>query len=197
MKIVPIIGIVGGIVVFAVILGISFSLNQNADTIEVEDALGKEIQLTENPEIENRLNEIKQNVEDTKNLESDYDPTRKREWVTSGPFQIDRSEYALGENIFIRIGQLELTEKGQIVFLRPLNSTHHSTYISIPFDGTDPPFNQYFTPDLSKSKGICSIEDIAGEWHVIFRGTNYESIKFTLSDMTFLPGEESRFEPIC
>ena len=197
MKIVPIIGIVGGIVVFAVILGISFSLNQNADTIEVEDALGKEIQLTETPEIENRLNEIKQNVEDTKNLESDYDPTRKREWVTSGPFQIDRSEYALGENIFIRIGQLELTEKGQIVFLRPLNSTHHSTYISIPFDGTDPPFNQYFTPDLSKSKGICSIEDIAGEWHVIFRGTNYESIKFTLSDMTFLPGEESRFEPIC
>ena len=194
---IPVIGIIGGTVIFAVILGISFSLNQNADTIEVEDVLGKEIQPTENPEIENRLNEIKQNVEDTKNLESDYDPTRKREWITSGPFQIDRSEYALGENIFIRIGQLELTEKGQIVFLRPLNSTHHSTYISIPFDGTDPPFNQYFTPDLSKSKGICSIEDIAGEWHVIFRGTNYESIKFTLSDMTFLPGEESRFEPIC
>ena len=194
---IPVIGIIGGTVIFAVILGISFSLNQNADTIEVEDALGKEIQLTENPEIENRLNEIKQNVEDTKNLESDYDPTRKREWVTSGPFQIDRSEYVLGENIFIRIGQLEPTEKGQIVFLRPLNNTHHTVYITIPFDGTDPPFNQYFTPDLSKSKGICSIEDIAGEWHVIFRGTNYESIKFTLSDRIFLPGEEPRFEPIC
>ncbi len=194
---IPVIGIIGGTVIFAVILGISFSLNQNADTIEVEDVLGKEIQPTENPEIENRLNEIKQNVEDTKNLESDYDPTRKREWVTSGPFQIDRSEYVLGENIFIRIGQLEPTEKGQIVFLRPLNNTHHTVYITIPFDGADPPFNQYFTPDLSKSKGICSIEDIAGEWHVIFRGTNYESIKFTLSDRIFLPGEEPRFEPIC
>ena len=28
--------------------------------------------------------------------------------ITSGPFQIDRSEYALGEKIFLRIGGLNV-----------------------------------------------------------------------------------------
>ena len=27
---------------------------------------------------------------------------KPREWITSGPFQIDRSEYVLGEKIFLK-----------------------------------------------------------------------------------------------
>ena len=148
-------------------------------------------------QIEKKLDEIQKNVDELKNLETDYVPTREREWMTSGPFQIDRKEYALGENVFLRINGLEVTEKGQVAFLRPMNSTHYSVYITIPFDGAKPSLNQYFTPDLSKSKRICSIEDIAGEWTVVFQGTNYENIKFTVSNKIIVPGEEQRYEPVC
>ena len=148
-------------------------------------------------QIEKKLDEIQKNVDELKNLETDYDPTREREWMTSGPFQIDRKEYALGENVFLRINGLEVSEKGQVAFLRPMNSTHYSVYITIPFDGAKPSLNQYFTPDLSKNKGICSIEDISGEWTVVFQGTNYENIKFTVSNKIFVPGSESRYEPVC
>ncbi len=58
-----------------------------------------------------------------------------RVWQTSGPFQIDREQYVLGELVLMRIGNLQPNEKGQIAFLRPLNDTHYSTYITIPFDG--------------------------------------------------------------
>ena len=188
------------IAVIITIIGIIVITNQEPNTIEIENARDKELESQEiNLEIQEKIDGIEKNIEDSKNLETDYDPTRTREWITSGPFQIDRSEYALGENVFLRIGQLETTEKGQAAFLRPLNvnATHYSVYITIPFDGTNPPFNQYFTPDLSKVKGVCSIDDIAGEWTVVFRGTNYENIKFTVSDKIVLPGEESRLESVC
>ncbi len=192
-----VISIVVGIII--VIAGTIILTNQESDTIKVEDSLNKDVQPTEEitSEIQEKLDMIEKNVKDLENLETDYDASRAREWITSGQFQIDRSEYALGENVFLRIGQLETTEKGQATFLRPLNTTHYSVYITIPFDGTNPPFNQYFTPTLSKVKGVCSIDDIAGEWMVVFRGTNYENIKFTVSDKIILPGEESRFESVC
>ena len=44
-----------------------------------------------------------------------------RVWQSSGPFEIDRTKYLIGEKIFIRIGELDTNEKGQIAFLRPLN----------------------------------------------------------------------------
>jgi hypothetical protein len=192
-----VISIVIGIVI--VIIGIIVITNQESDTMEVEDSLNKDVQPTEEitPEIQEKLDKIEKNVKDFENIETDYEPSREREWITSGPFQIDRSEYALGENIFIRIGQLDATEKGQVAFLRPSNGTHYPVYITIPFDGTELPFNQYFTPDLSKIKKICSIDDIAGEWTVVFRGTDYENIKFIVSDKIFVPGEEERYEPVC
>ena len=185
--------IIAGIVIIA--LGVT-SFDE-AGKIEVEDVINKELEHEVTPEIQKKLDEIEKNVNDSMDRETNYDGTREREWITSGPFQIDRSEYALGENIFIRINELDPTEKGQIAFLRPMNATHYSVYITIPFDGTNPSFNQYFTPDLSKLRGICSIEDIVGEWTVSFRGTDYENIKFTVSDKMIVPGEESRYDPVC
>ena len=42
-----------------------------------------------------------------KNEKSDnpYVP-KEREWIQSGPFQIDRSEYVLGEKVFINVNDL-------------------------------------------------------------------------------------------
>ena len=185
--------IIAGIVI--IVLGVtSFD---GSDKIEVIDVINKELEHEVTPEIQKKIDEIEKNVEDAKDQETNYEGTREREWITSGPFQIDRSEYALGENIFIRMNDLATTEKGQIAFLRPTNDTHYSVYLTISFDGAKPSFNQYFTPDLSKLNGICSIEDLAGEWTVVFRGTDYKNIKFTVSDKIIVPGEESRYEPVC
>ena len=187
------------VIAIVVIIGISVTSFNETKVTEIEDIISKELETNDELtiEIDEKLEEIKSNVEESKDIESDYDSTREREWLTSGPFQIDRSEYALGENIFIRMNDLDPMEKGQIAFLRPSNATHYSVYFTIPFDGTKSAFNQYFTPDLSKIKGICSVEDLAGEWTVVFRGTDYENIKFTVSDKIFVPGSESRYEPVC
>ena len=179
------------------IIALSATSFEEPNGEKIDEIINNELEHEVTPEIQEKLNEVEKNVEDSKNLETNYDPFREREWITSGPFQIDRSEYALGENIFIRMNALDPTEKGQIAFLRPQNSTHYSVYLTIPFDGAKPSFNQYFAPDLAKTRGICSIEDIAGEWTAVFRGTNYDNIKFRISSEMIVPGEESRYEPVC
>ena len=191
LVIIPIIIAIIGIAV------VSVTTFEESGVIEIEDVLNKELEHDMTIDIQEKLDQIEKNAEDASTRETNYDNTREREWITSGPFQIDRSEYALGENIFIRINELEPTEKGQIAFLRPTNDTHYSVYLTMTFDGDKPSFNQYFTPDLSKVKGVCSIADIAGEWTVVFRGTDYENIKFTVSDKMMVPGQEERYEPVC
>ena len=121
-----------------------------------------------------------------------------REWITSGPFQIDRSKYVIGEKIFLRIGGLDINEKGQIAILRTTNDTHYTVYQTIPFDGMKNfGFNFYADVRLSKALGICSTEDIIGEWLIVFRGTKYENIKFEFINQ-ILPGEEDSFtKPVC
>ena len=142
-------------------------------------------------EIQEKLDEIEKN-----NLENDYKP-KDREWITSGPFQIDRSEYILGEKIFLRIGGLQYDDLGQVVFLMPSNGTHYTVYMSIPFDGADKSgFNYYLEPDLSKAEGICTIDDLIGTWKVVFRGTNYPDLEFRVTDQ-ILPGDEPDYEPVC
>ena len=187
------------IIAIVTIIVISITSFNESEVTEIEDVINKELETNDELtlEIEEKLNEIENIANENENIETDYDPTREREWLTSGPFQIDRSEYALGENIFIRMNELDPMEKGQVAFLRPSNGTHYSVYLTIPFDGAKPAFNQYFTPDLSKIKGICSTEDIAGEWTVVFRGTNHENIKFMVSDEVIVPGQESRYEAVC
>ncbi|MCJ8305466.1 MAG: hypothetical protein HRU07_00260 [Nitrosopumilus sp.] len=189
MKNVGIIGIAGGIGVFVVILVIVFTINSESDVAEVEDTFGKEIQPIEIPEIQEKLDAIEKIANNSK-----YKPL-EREWITSGAFQIDRSEYAIGENVFIRIGGLSTDEKGQIAIMRPLNVTHYKVYFTIPFDGTDKESaNTYFTPQISKLKGICSIDDLIGKWTLVFRGTNYSNINFEITER-IVPG--TNIETVC
>ena len=149
-----VIPIVVGIIIS--IVGIIAITNQESTTMEVEDILDKELRPNEEmtPQIQEKLDEIEKI-----NLENKYLP-KDREWITSGPFQIDRSEYVLGEKIFLRIGGLGFDEIGQVAFLRPLNSTHYEIYLTIPFDGSNKSaFNYYLQPQLSKIRGFCSVED--------------------------------------
>ena len=167
--------------------------NEKSDSMEVEDVLDKEVMPDEDisPEVQKKLDEIEKI-----NLENEYSP-KPREWITSGPFQIDRSRYVVGEKIFLVIGGLEQQEKGQAAFLRPLNDTHYKVYQTIPFDGAKKnAFNYYIQPQLSKVAGICSIDDIAGEWAVVFRGTDYANLKFEITEQ-ILPGDEDNYQPVC
>ena len=143
------------------------------------------------------IGEMLDEIERTASENRDYVPV-PREWMASGPFQIDRSSYLLGEKIFLKIGDLGWQERGEIVFLRPLNGTHYSVYQTIPFDGAKKGgFNYYVQPVLSKAKGLCSADDFVGEWTVAFRGTGHPNLKFKVTD-EILPGEEDRYgQPVC
>ena len=181
-----------GIGIIIVAIGI-IVVNQDTKPIEIERPLDKE--LVPDYEIIPEVQEKIETVNKT-NEENEYSP-KPREWLTSGPFQIDRSEYVLGEKIFLRIGDLPYDAKGQVAFMRPLNDTHSSVYMTIPFDGTTKAaFNYYVEPQLTKTRGFCTIDDFIGEWTVVFRGTNYSNLKFEITE-EMLPGTEESFQPVC
>ncbi len=181
--------IAGVIGILAIISALTLIPYQESDVTEVEDTFDKEIQPVEIPEIQERLDEIQRIAS-----ESDYEPL-PREWITSGPFQIDRSKYAIGEKIFIRTSGLEFNDKGQIAVMRSLNATHYSVYFTIPFDGAQKSeFNYYIDPIISKSKGLCSVDDIMGKWSLVFRGTNYPSLDFEITERV-VPGTNT--ESVC
>ena len=101
--------------------------NQETEITIIDEP--KEIEFNFNnskvPEYSKKNDEIDEIEKDAS--ENIFQPA-PREWQTSGPFEIDRSRYLLGEKIFIRIGELGLDEKGQIAFLRPVNETHVAVF---------------------------------------------------------------------
>ena len=184
-----IVGIPIAIIVIVGIVALTMMPNGDSDSMEVEDTFDKEISPEETPEIVEKLDEIEKIVD-----ENQYE-VLPREWQTSGPFQLDRSQYALGEKIFLRIGGLDFQEKGQVAVMRPLNSTHYSVYLTIPFDGAQKDaFNYYLDPQLSRVRGLCSVDDVLGKWALVFRGTNYSNLNFEMINKT-LPGTD--WDPVC
>jgi len=175
-------GIIGGVIA-AIIIGVVViqfsSINENNSEQDIEPTI---IDVDED------------------GIPDDVDPfvATPRVWQTSGPFEIDREQYVLGELVLARIGDLATNEKGQIAFLRPLNETHYDVYITIPFDGSQKiTFNQYFKPSLSRGLGICTKEDLIGNWTVVFQGTDYNNLRFEIVDR-YIPGEEKNYEePVC
>jgi hypothetical protein len=118
-------------------------------------------------------------------------------WVKSGPFEIDKAQYNLGEKIFLSTTNLLPEDKGIVQFLRPLNDTHHRQYIKIPFDGMEKTqFNYYFEPRFNQYTGICSMEDLTGNWMVKMVGSQYEDINFEILAKTS-SWDDRTFEPIC
>ncbi len=183
------IGIPIVIAIIAGIFTITMMPNGNSNEMEVEDTLDREISPKETPQVLEKLDEIEKIAD-----ENQYE-VLPREWQTSGPFQLDRSQYALGEKIFLRIGGLDYQDKGQVAVMRPLNDTYYSVYLTIPFDGANKDaFNYYLDPQLSKTRGLCSIDDVMGKWALVFRGTNYPNLNFEMINKT-LPG--TNWEPVC
>ena len=121
----------------------------------------------------------------------------EEKWIESGPFAIDKAQYNVGEKIFLDTDGLKFDDKGTIEFLRPINDTHHKAHIKLPFDGMDEQqFNYYFEPRLQMYTGICSMDDIAGNWIVRFSGTQYEDINFEILNQVS-SWDDRTFEPVC
>jgi hypothetical protein len=136
------------------------------------------------------------------------------QWRTSGPFQIEKEEYYLGEKIFFNAVNIPTDQKGEIVFFRPELDrsnmkikeiegipeeliTEKIKYIAIEFNGENKQnFNKFFEPRYSEWNGVCSTDDLAGEWIIVFLGTQYENINFVVLNQT-MPGDTRTFEPIC
>ena len=118
-------------------------------------------------------------------------------WIRSGPFEIDKSQYNVGEKIFLSTINLLPEDNGVVQFFRPINDTHHKAYMDIPFDGmAKSQFNYYFQPMYDESNKICSMNDIAGNWVVKFSGTQYQHMNFKILNQTS-SWDDRTFEPIC
>ena len=189
--------ITGGIGIAIIIVIVALYNNQESEITKIDEPIEIELgdyvpEISETPEVQGKYDEVKNKVD-----EHGYYEVPPIEWIASGPFEIDRSEYIIGQKVFIRIGELDLDEKGQIAFLRPLNETHYSVYQTIPFDGMKKAvFNFYIQPALSPVLEICTLDDLIGEWTVVFRGTGYSNLKFKVTN-EILPGEADAYVPVC
>jgi hypothetical protein len=147
----------------------------------------------------------------------EFNAEREREGVPwregSGPFQIEKYEYYLGEKIFINAVNVPANVSGEIIFFRPAPDEVNKIpkgyegipeeliskkvkYMGIKFDGENKSnFNKYFEPRLNEWKKICSTSDLVGEWIMTFSGTQYEPIYFTILNYT-MPGETRTFESL-
>ena len=182
--------IVISISVIIIIAIIAYSLTQIA-TIEEENTS----YLKDSDEITGMLEKIKQDKIKNDNSDDPYKP-KDREWIQSGPFLIDRSEYVLGEKIFVNVGNLPENIKGEMIFVKYINSTHHQPYKTIGFDGSLQQNNFYLGVYPSLSRGFCTADSLIGEWELIFQGVPIESLKFKFVNQ-ILPGMEEYFRPVC
>ena len=113
------------------IIGFAISELQTDGKKNSELSMNEEnnFQTSMNEEIQAKYDKIEQDRKNNLASDQPYIPA-ERDWPTSGPFKIDRSQYLLGEKIFVNIDTLALSDKGTMTFLRPLNDTHCLLYTS-------------------------------------------------------------------
>ena len=181
--IISISGIIGIAVIALSITQIEINENQATQYLETSD------------NINTMLEKIEQNKIENDNSENPFKP-KPREWIESGPFVIDRSEYVLGEKIFVNINYLDEKMKGEMVFAKIFNSTHMFEYKKIKFDSSKPQQNFYLGFNLNQARGICTTDMLIGDWELIFRGTNVPSLEFKVLDQ-IIPGMENNYKPVC
>ena len=147
----------------------------------------------------NAVNSMLEKVKEDKikNEQSDepYYP-KEREWIESGPFLMDRSEYVLGEKVFMNIQNMDKNTKGKMIFSKIINSTHNQVYKEVIFDGSRSQQNFYVAIYPSVPRDFCTVDELIGDWEIILAGTEFENFKFKILDK-MLPGADRMFESVC
>jgi len=180
------------ILVIIIIVIVVFSLTQNG--IIEKQTFSK---TNDSAEIDGKLDKITMDKIKNDNSDESYIPT-ERKWIQLGPFQIDRSEYSLGEKMFINIINLNKNDKGTMIFTKIINSTHHWEYKKMSFDGSKPQQNFYLSFDLFEKRGICTVDQLIGDWELRFVNEQggFDSLDFKIKNQ-MIPGVEERFESVC
>ena len=85
-----------------------------------------------------------------------------------------------------------------MIFTKIVNSTHISEYSRISFDGSKPQQNFYLSIHLSKIEGICTADQLIGDWQLRFIDPNGElqSLDFKINNQV-IPGKEKQYQPVC
>jgi len=85
-----------------------------------------------------------------------------------------------------------------MIFTKIINSTHVFEYKKISFDGSKPQQNFYLSFELFEHRGICTTDQLVGDWELRFVGADdkYNSLEFKIKNQ-IIPGMEKRFEPVC
>ena len=182
--------IIISISVIITIVIIAFSISQIG---EIKDEPTSNLE--QNTQINSMLEKINEDRIENEKSDEPYYP-KEREWIQSGPFKIDRSEYVLGEKIFINLDSMPENIKGKMIFAKIYNSTHSIQYKELGFDGSKLQNNFYFGIYPSISLGFCTSESLVGEWEVIFEGTPFDSLNFKIVNQ-IIPGMEEQFESVC
>ena len=128
----------------------------------------------------------------------DVSPQKKqddfKDWNRVDAFAVNKKEYKIGENVFFVAIGLEPTDVGNATFVMP---NGQKNYLSIPFDGSlKSSFNYYFKPSLSKARQVCSTDQIIGDWTIVFEGSRYQPVKFTILNET-ISTEIGIFQRVC
>jgi len=188
------------VIIIGIIGIISFNLIQNeADENQITQVNeADENQITQVNEAD-EINALYEKIENDKirndESESPYAPA-KRDWPSSGPIKIDRSQYVLGEKVFINFDAMNENMRGKLIISKITNFTHGQIYKTIDFKGGESQKNVYFGIYPSLSRQFCTTDDLVGDWEVIFQGVNLEPIQFKVIDKR-IPGMDYSFEPVC
>ncbi len=118
--------------------------------------------------------------------------TTEPQWITSGPFSINKSQYKLSEIVFMNVNNLQPSEAGTIQIIDPQGST----FENIPFNGTlKSSFTYYFKPNTARYLKLCTPQELVGSWGLIFKGVSYKPIKFEVTN-EWIPGGQAEIKPI-
>ena len=113
-------------------------------------------------------------------------------WISSGPFSINKSEYKLGEYVFMSVQGLKPTDAGNIVIVDPKGDV----YDHIPFNGTmKTSFNQFFKPNTQRSLALCTPDSLVGNWTLAFQGVSYKAIPFKIIN-DWIPGAQAEIKEV-
>ena len=182
--------IVISVSVIITIIIIAYSISQIGIIGEKSNSL-----IDESSTVSAMLKKVENDKIQNEQSDEPYYP-KEREWIQSGPFFMDRSEYLLGEKIFMNIENIGPNTKGKMIFSKIINSTHNQVYKEVNFDGSKSQQNFYVAVYPSIPRDFCTVDELIGDWEIILAGTEIENFKFKILDK-MLPGAERLFHPVC
>ena len=103
--------------------------------------------------------------------------------------KINKDKYLVGEKIFFSVKGIPMGLRDAVNFYTP----EGILFIQYPFDGNEKTnFKHYWKTSLVKRLDICDVEQLVGEWTIMFAGLPDEKLHFEVTS-EILPGLEKYY----